>query len=222
MSLQSIHLRKLLKIMYLEGGPRIKALRQDIRDDIARERGGDAGGGDFYGPFWRDAKDHVFGISDLRDQTRIRIEANPGRANLYPQLRDGFLLWWDRRRRWTNRPFVPAEGIKNTTRLQGIDAVIKFENILSVRDGNDEDHFVYPYWFPDPEVSDEMGRLVLWSLCQAFPAVEPRELRVLDVIRGQTFSLDRNPLQGNEGDVLARRFDAALRQWNALRAEYDY
>lgn len=222
MSLQDIHLRKMLKIMYLEGAPRISALRQDIRADIARERGDESGGGDFYSPFWRDAKDHVFNITDLREQTRIRIESNPGRANLYRQLRDGFLLWWDRRRRWTNQPFVPAEGKRNTVRLAGIDAAIKFANVLSVRDGNDEDHFVYPYWFPEPALTDEMGRLALWALGQAFTDVDPRELRVLDVIRGQTFSLapDRNPLRGNEGQVFAQRFNAALRQWQTLRAEY--
>ncbi|RYG97413.1 MAG: hypothetical protein EON58_09820 [Alphaproteobacteria bacterium] len=221
MSLQNMHLRKLLKIMYLEGQPRVSALRADIRDDIAREEGNDgSGGGDFYGPFWRDAKDHVFGATDLRDQTRIRIESNGGRANLYRQLQGGFLLWWDERRRWTNEPFRPSNAMKTVCRVAGVDADIKVANILSVRDGREEDHFVYPYWFPAPALNDESARLGLWVLCQAFPHVDRAELRILDVIRGETYSLDRNPFQGTEAAIFQRRHSAALAEWNRLRREY--
>lgn len=221
MSLQNIHLRKILKIMYLEGGARITALRTDIREEIAREEDrASEGGGDFYGPFWRDAKDHVFGTEDLHEQTRIRIESNPGRANLYGLLRDGFLLWWDERRRWTNEPFRSAGAMKTVCRAAGVDADIKVANILSVRDGRDEDHFVYPYWFPDPALSEEAARLGLWLLCEAFPNVDRAEFRLLDVIRGRTFSLDRNPLQGNEPAIFQRRHAAALAQWQELRREY--
>lgn len=222
MSLQNIHLRKLLKIMYLEGARRVSALRSDIRDDIARERGdADGSGGDFYGPFWRDAKDHVFGITDLREQTRLRIDRNDRRRNLYERLRDGFLLWWDERRRWTNEPFERAGAVKTVVRLHGVDADIKFANILSVRDGNDEEHFVYPYWFPDPPLNDESARVGLWALCEAFPQINRDELRLLDVIRGQTYSLDRNPLRGDEAAIFQRRYLSALTQWRQLRDEYD-
>lgn len=222
LSLESIHLRKLLKVMYLQGPARISALRSDIRDDIARERGEQGeGGGDFYGPFWRDAKDHVFGYSDLRDQTDNRIASNARRANLYGLLRDGFLLWWDERRRWTNEPFRPANSLKALCRIAGTTAEVKVANILSVRDGRDEDHFVYPYWFPEPPLNDESARLGLWILCQAFPAIEPSEFRLLDIIRGETYSLDRNPLRGNERMIFQQRYAASLDQWRRLRAEYD-
>ena len=222
MSLQSMHLRKLLKIIYLEGAQRTSELRADIRADIARERGDASdGGGDFYGPFWRDAKDHVFGITDLRDQTRIRIESNAGRANLYGQLRDGFLLWWDERRRWTNEPFRLAQAMKTACRVPNVDAEIKVANILSVRDGRDEDHFVYPYWFPQPPLNEESARVALSILCRAFPNVDIADLRLLDVIRGQTYSLDRNPLRGDEEQIFTRRFNSALTQWQVLRREYD-
>ncbi len=222
MSLQLIHLRKLLKIMYLAGPRRIGALREDIRADISRERGEEgSGGGDFYGPFWRDAKDHVFGISDLTEQTRLRVLSNGGRANLYNQLHDGFLLWWQERRRWTNEPFHAANSVKTIFRLPGIDADIKFANILAVRDGRDQEHFVYPYWFPEPELSEEAARLGLWALCQAFPLVDPAELRILDIVRGRTFSLDRTALSGNEARLFQQRYQTALQQWEDLRREYD-
>lgn len=61
MSLRSIQLRKLLKILYLPQNRQVTALRGDIREEIAREVGDSGGGGDFYGPFWFDAKGHALG-----------------------------------------------------------------------------------------------------------------------------------------------------------------
>ena len=220
MSIQNIHLRKLIKIIYLDERRRTSALRSDIRDDIAREAGGGGAGGDFYGPFWRDAKDHVFNTTDLQDQTQTRINDNPRRARLYPLLRDGFLLWWEERRRWTNEPFRPAPALRSTCRLPRVDATLKIANILAVRDGRDEDHFVYPYWFDEPPLNDESARLMLWALSVAFPNVDQDEFRILDVIRGETYSIERNALQGNEGTIFARRFNATLEQWRLLREEY--
>jgi hypothetical protein len=222
MSLQNIHLRKLLKILYLQGPQRVSALRSDIRGDIRRERGDDEGsGGDFYAPFWRDAKDHVFGITDLREQSGIRIASNGGRTNLYPQLCDGFLVWWNERRRWTNEPFQPADAMKTVFRLAGIDANIKLANILSVRDGQNEDRFVYPYWFPHPPLNDESARLGLWALTQAFASFDSDQFRILDVIRGQTYSLGQNPMRGDEAGIFQRRHAVALLEWQSLRQEYD-
>ena len=221
MSLRNIHLRKLLKIMYLPLNRRVSALRSDIREELARERGGDGAGGDFYSPFWSDAKRHVFFDADLNDATRGRIAANSGRSNLYPQLRDGFLLWWNDRRRWTNEPFRPAEPIKSSYGFPNLGATVKLANILCVRDARDTDHFVYPYWFPVPAIVDESARLGLWLLHQTFPAIDPTELRMLDVIKGATFSLDRTPLVGNEAQVFVTRYAALLHEWDTLREEYD-
>lgn len=220
MSLRSIHLRKLLKIMYLPQNRRISALRADIRDDIRREDVDVGSGGDFYGPFWSDAKSHVFGVNDLHDLTRARIAANSGRAGLYPQLRDGFLLWWNDRRRWTNEPFRQADALKTVYHFEELGATVKVANILCVRDARDEDHFVYPYWFPEPSLQDESARLALWLLQTALPNADPQELRMLDVIRGQTYSLDRIPLQGNEGNTFRARYAQLLRESDALRTEY--
>lgn len=221
MSIRSIHLRKLLKIMYLPAGQRTSALRQDIREDRAREGDGAGSGGDFYGPFWSDAKKHVFGGQDLHAATRARIEANPNRAGLYPQLRDGFLLWWNDRRRWTNEPFRQADSVRTLHRIDELDATVKVANILCVRDAHDEDHFVYPYWFPRPPIEDEAARLALWLLQEALRNTEPSELRVLDVIRGQTFALDRVDMRGDEGRVFTDRYRTLLREWENLRREYD-
>lgn len=43
MALDNIHLRKLLKILFLDQGPRRTALRGDIREEIAKEAGKNGG-----------------------------------------------------------------------------------------------------------------------------------------------------------------------------------
>jgi hypothetical protein len=222
MSLRLIHLRKLLKILYSEPNKRISAIRSDIRTDLAKEAGVQAAGGDFYGPFWSDVKDHVFGRSDLHVSTQSRIANNSARANLYPQLRDGFLSWWDDRRRWTNEPFRPSKSLKGSYRFENLDATVKVDNILSVQDGRNEDHFIYPYFSPDPMINDESARLGLWLITQAIPNVERADIRIIDVIRGQTFAImpGRNLLKGDEEDLFFLKYKAAIEQWDDLRNEY--
>lgn len=220
MSLERISLRKLLKIMYLEGQPLISELRTDIRADLERERGNTDGGGDFYAPFWKDAKDHAFGESDLHDTTPARIVANIRRTALYPRLTDGFLLWWNERRRWTNAPFERIEVPTTRFAVPGLNTSVKIDCIFAVRDGRGERHYVYPYWFPAPAVHEEAARLALWLLTQAMPRIAADEFSVLDVIRGLTFSLRRNPLNGDEATIFARRYEHAANEWNRLRETY--
>lgn len=78
MPLQNIHLRKLLKIGFSEARQRQSALRADIREENARQTRTAGGGGDFYAPFWADAKRHALGTMDLRQAVRERIAANGG------------------------------------------------------------------------------------------------------------------------------------------------
>jgi hypothetical protein len=219
MSLEIIHLRKLLKLLYLTPSRQVSELRADIRQDIAKEHGSVGGGGDFHGPFWSDARDHVFHRKDLHDSVRERIASNPGRERLYPRLRDGFLQWWNERRRWTNEPFQPAQAPHARLTLNGL-GTIKVENLLAVRDAAGEDHFVYPYFAEAPLLNNEAARVGLWILQEALPRLTHDEIRILDVLRGQTFSLDRTPLQGDERAILVERYSALVRQWHTLYDEY--
>jgi hypothetical protein len=222
MTLQVINLRKLLKLFYLDQQSLTSALRDDIREERDRERGVESGGGDFYSPFWSDAKNHAFGLSDLHDTTAARIADNERRRGLYPQLRDGFLLWWNQRRRWTNAPFEPIEVPRTRYRVPDVDTTVKLDCILAVQDGRGDDHYVYPYWFPAPAISEEAARLGLWVLSQAFPRMHVDELRLLDVLRGQTFSLERPPLAGDEKELFARHFARVSQRREQLRREYDF
>jgi hypothetical protein len=220
MSVRSISLRKLIKILFSPANRRVSEIRKDIREEIKRNQDPTRGGGDFYAPFWSDAKDHVFGISDLHASVAGRIESNDRRGNLYPRLRDGFLLWWDERRRWTNEPFRQAQPLRARFPFPGIDAVVKIDSILSVKDARNADRYICPYFAPEPELTEEAARLSLWLLSQALPNVPIAELRVLDVIRGQTFSEDRLPLRGDEEQVFRQRYEALIGEWDVLRQDY--
>lgn len=221
MSIERIHLRKLLKIMFLADGPRRSALRTDIREEIAKNAGDEGGGGDFYGPFWADARSHVFGAEDLHAAVLTRIQANGRRRNLYPRLRDGFLRWWTERRRWTNTPFQPGQPLKSNFTFDELGATVKIDSILSVRDAQSVEHYVYPYFSPEPILSEEAARLGLWLLIEALDTVPREEIRILDVFRGETFSIDRHPLRGTEEQDFIRRYGALLAEREALAEEYE-
>lgn len=220
MALDRIHMRKLLKILFSEQNGRRSALRADIREERAREVGREESGGDFYAPFWADAKCHVFGTADLHDMVDSRVQANGRRANLYPQLRAGFLIWWNERRRWTNEPFRLGRSLRAHFPFPGLDATVKIDNILTVRDGGEVEHVIYPYFSPEPILSENAARLGLWLLSRALPTVPIEEIRILDVIRGRTFSVDRYPLLGNEEHEFHQRYAAALDERAVLRREY--
>jgi hypothetical protein len=220
MSMRLVHLRKLIKVLYLEAGKQTSELRTDIRNELAREQGvqGD-GGGDFHGPFWSDARDHVFNIRDLHSSVQIRVEANPRRARLYPLLRDGFLGWWNERRRWTNEPFRPAQSPHGRYEFPRL-GIVKVENILAVRDAANAEHFVYPYFAELPILGDQAARLGLWLIGETLPHVPLEEIRILDVLRGRTFSVDRTPCDGREEAIFLERYYALLARWDDLRREY--
>jgi hypothetical protein len=221
MSLENIHLRKLLQMFYSPDGKRTAALRADIRDEIRKRNGDDSGGGDFHTPFWTDAKSHVVGEVDLRIQMKARIDSNGRRKRLYPQLTDGFLSWWNERRRWKNEPFelIPAR-VKARFRIPELGAVVKIENMLAVKIGGQSNRIVYPYFAEEPSLSDEGGRIGLWVLDQALAAYELEELRILDVIRSASFGVVDFPLRGDERDMFLRRYESALMEWRKLWEEY--
>lgn len=221
MSVRSMPLRKILQLMYADSSLRTKKLRDDIRNELGRERGDRVGGPDFYSPFWRSAKDHVFGLVDLHDAVNGHIAANQARRNLYPMLRDGFLLWWNDRRRWTNRPFTEAPLVKGVYVNDSLGVTAKIGGVMCVKDGDSEDHYIYPYFPKAPVLSEEAARVGLWVMSQTFPAIDTDQLRILDVMRGDNHSLEISPLKGNEKAIFEERFSFLIREWERLKAEYD-
>jgi hypothetical protein len=97
---------------------------------------------------------------------------------------------------------------------------IKVENMLAVRDASGTDHFIYPYFAEAPLLGQEAARLGLWVLREAFPDHRIEDMGLLDVMRGQTFTVEALPLRGDEEAILRSRYAAMLEQWRALREEY--
>lgn len=222
MSFELIGLGKLLRAMYADRSERTRLLREDIRNTLRRERGEPQGdGGDFYGPFWADAKRHVRGLSDLREITQQRVESNRGRRRLYELLEVGFLSWWEERRRFRNEPFtIGADAVRARLNCDGL-GVVKVENTLSITVGDDGLRIVYPYFPERPELSDEAARLGLWVMSKALAPQDVEGMRILDVIRGRTFSVLDTPMTGDEERIFRERYEQLLEDWQRLRADYE-
>ena len=208
--------------MYASKAQRISLMRSDIRSEIKKQKKlGFGKGGDFYGPFWADAKNHVASNFDLGLATTERIASNKGRKRLYEMLRDGFLLWWEEKRRLRNVPFKVIEGsVKARYEAPG-SGTIKIENTLSITIGDDGHRILYPYFYEDPALSDEAARLGLWVMSQCIGGYSAKDMRLLDVIKGRSFSDIDTPLIGNEEALFLKRYGELLTEWRTLREEYD-
>lgn len=224
MSLDKIHLRKLLRILYAPPKLRKTLLRSDIRETIKKENGEKEPGGDFFGPFWADVRLFVFEDQDLRKLCQARIEANKGRDRLYRELCEGISKWWNERRRWRNepKPFDEVEeDIKARLLFEELGLTVKVENVLGVKINDRTRRFIYPYFSEAPTLTQDAARLGLWLLNQALPAYPANDWRVLDILRSRSFGLEDVPLTGNERERFSAMYRAAMKEWSDLRDEYD-
>jgi hypothetical protein len=217
MSLDKVHLRKLLKLFLLTERQRSTAIRADAREVMRRRDEGPEPGGDFHLPFWRDAKAHAGGRLDLHQAVHDEIEKNWRRKRLYPRLKDGFLEWWNEKRRWVNEAIVELpSSVKSSFGFVDIEGLVKVENLLSLRLGEDRFRYVYPYFAEQPALTPETARLGLWLMSKALPEYNIADLRILDVIRGEAFAVDRYPLDGSEEQTFTLRYRSILREWRAV------
>lgn len=222
MAIERIHLRNFMRLALANPAHQTSLLRENIRADIKREAGAGGGGMNFYTPFWADAKNHARGALNLRPTTDARVEANRGRRNRYPALCDGFLLWWEDRRRRRNEPFaIVEERILGDFEIEG-HGVIVVDNILAVRIGDAELRIVYPYFFDEPELGPEMAAIGLWAMSQALPTHRIEDMRVLDVMQGVSYSVEDVRISGNEENSFRERYRYLLGRWSELRAEPRY
>jgi hypothetical protein len=222
MSIEKIHLRKLLQLIYLPDNKRTSLLRADIRSDLKKAAGEDSKGGDFHGPFWTDAKNHVAGIEDLRSKIKLRVESNIGRKRLYRLLGDGFLRWWNEKRRWRNVPFeIIPEGVSAQLLVSEVGGTIKIENLLALRVGDRFHRMIYPYFSEEPALPEEGRRIGLAVLNKGLPNYSIDDLRILDVLRGSSYGIIDQALQSNENGLLLKRYGDILKEWKKLKKEYE-
>lgn len=217
-----MHLRKLLQIFYAPSIQRRSLLRADIRQELAKNDGKSGDGGDFHTAFWSGAKRHAIGTVDLRAQIEEYIQRSPQRKRLYPLLGEGFLVWWDEKRRWRNEPFVAMpRSLHGRFVHSDSGAIIKVENLLSLRIGDRSNRLIYPYFAEEPPLSGEAVRIGLWLMSHALPDQRIEDMRVLDVLRSASYGTLDVPLQGDEEEVFLRHYQSALAEWIKLRAEYE-
>ncbi|AOF98278.1 hypothetical protein [Sphingobium sp. RAC03] len=219
MAVEIIHLRKLLQLLYASPRDQQTLLRAEIRAEIAKENGVSGGGGDFYGPFWADARDHVFEINDLHLATDDRIARNNRRARLYPILRDGFLKWWNEQRRWTNTPFESVRAPSGQLKFSEI-LTIKVDGIIAVKDATGTSRYIYPYFSETPALKNEGARISLWVFYRTFPGLDFNNFRILDVPRGRIYSPDRCYLEGDEAQILKQKYDNLWQMYVNLEEDY--
>lgn len=222
MAINNINLRKLLQLFYLPPNKLESKLREDIRNEIKKSDGDQSGGGDFHSPFWSDAKRHAQGALDLPAQTEIRIASNRrARHRLYPLLTAGFLQWWNEKRRWSNQKFkIIDNSVKGRYQAPNLDATVKIENILALRIDDNSYRLIYPYFSEKPRLQEEGARIGLWVLNSTLEKYQIEDMRILDVLRGQPFSISDHPLQGNEEDLFIMKYHYILERQAILREEY--
>jgi hypothetical protein len=218
--MEKLHLRKLLRLFYADRRERRRLLVSDIRSDLSREQDGESNGGDFHGPFWADAKDHVAGRSDLREQSKIRIESNKARTRLYPQLTESFLSLWNEKVQWRNEKFESfPTSVKAQLAIDELGTIVKIENVVAVRIPDGSNRVVYPYFSETPVLPPEGARLGFWALKEALPDFRPDDFRIVDILRRSYFRPSEIPMQGDERKMFVQKYDAVLAEWRKLRDE---
>jgi hypothetical protein len=222
MAIDIMHLNKAMKLCALQEQALTSAIRRELREE-RRRLDAEGGGGDFYSPFWSDAKSHVVGIVNLNTATESRIAVNGRRYRLYPLLRDGFLQWFEELRRSTNeRIGWMEERVHNHYPVPGLELVLKVDNLLGLRIGTERHRLVYPYFAEAPALSQRWARIGLWLMSEALPNFSVTEMEILDVMRGRSFSGQTLFFRGDEEAVFAARYNEICNEWERLRPEYRF
>ncbi len=221
MTIAKIPLRTLLSYFGLSPDKRSAAIRADARAEIRKQGRPSSNGGDFHSCFWADAKAHAAGRADLIALTNARVAEVKARARLYPALADGFLEWWNEKRRWVNEEIsVLPQPVKSPYNFAEIGGTVKVDNLLALKIGGDRKILIYPYFSEKPILREEIARLGLWLMGQALTEYNINDMRILDVLRGNVFSVDRFPLDGSEGTLFVERYKNILQEWHYFIREF--
>lgn len=221
MSIKSIQLRKLIRLFYAKPNLRRELLLRDLREENRRALEGGKTGGDFYAPFWADAKDHIGGMADLAGRTHARIQSNERRKRLYPALTNGFLNIWNEKIRWRNEPFeFRTDTAKGQLSFEELSTTVRVENVLSVQIWDGSNRFVYPYFSEQPALSDEGARLALWVMSEALPQFDASKMRIIDILRSSYISATNVRFVGNEREIIIRKYAIILDEWETLKVEF--
>ncbi|HVY19351.1 MAG TPA: hypothetical protein VHA70_04625 [Bauldia sp.] len=217
MSLEKIHLRKALQMLYADAKLQRTLLRRDIAEDRRRDDGEREGGGDFYSGFWADVKGHMAGRGRITDLVSMRVAANKGRARLYPALASAFEAMWNEKMRWRNEPFQFApQSLRARLNIPELQTTLKIENTISVIAFDGSPRIIYPYFSEKPALPDEGARVGLALLATAFPGMKLADFRLVDVLRRGYFRPSDLIFDGGEREIFVEKYRALLALWRSL------
>lgn len=221
MSVLDIPLRKALQLFYAPQKLQKAILKKDIQLDRKKENGGNrSNGGDFYLPFWSDVKKHIAGDADLSELTEGRMRSNKRYARLYPLLKDGVFDLLSAKLRWSNEPVhIEPKSVHGSLQFGDLGGVIRINDALHARVRHDYTRVVYPYFSEEPALPEEGGRLGLWAMQQALTALDPNDMRIIDILRRTFFSPQITPLRGDEGIVFREKYISVIAEWERLKLE---
>ena len=219
MSIEKIHLRKLLQLFFADPALRRKELKADIRLEAQKKKMPKPikSGGDFYSGFWADVKKHAAGSLDITEATRIRIEQDKKLGRLYPILRDSFLKMWQETMKWRNEPFefVP-QSISAHLEIDQLKTIVKIENTVAIKTWDDSHRIIYPYFCEFPQLPKEGVQIAFWVLTKSLPDYDPNDFRVVDMQHGKYYRMNDVGMNGDEEEKFLNRYKALLSERKKL------
>lgn len=220
MSLELIHLRKALKFCMLDDDRARSALRREAYEDRRRHEQPGEGGGDFFVPFWSDAKAFAIHGDDLEIATTMRIERHGGRRRLYSILCPQFIDWWNRFEGAMNEPLVPLdENVHARHEFEELGITLKVDNLLALRIDRDRHRLIYPYFSERPALSTRWARVGLWAISETLDGFRPQDMVLLDVQRARSFSVREIDLRGDEEAIFTERMAELQDIWDEIVEE---
>lgn len=207
MAIEKINLRKLLQLFTSDAKMLSSILRRDIAEEQRKKIGEPSSGGDFYVPLWAAARQHAKGTTNLAVEIPKLVAANGARRRLYPLLAKGFTDWWNEKRAWRNEPFaIDEQSIKTQHLFSELGLTVKVENFISGKIGEEECRLVYPYFYEKPTLSLTSAKIGIFILSEALPHYPITSFRILDVLRGVSYSINDVPFNNNEAAELASAY----------------
>lgn len=219
MSLHTARLSKILKIAYADDRLSRKDIFDDVSEYIRKENNPEkasSGGGDFHGVLWAAFKDCIFEYDpDSFDQiVKALIDANSRRKRLFPPLAQGLKSWGLEKQRWMNEEIKRIKSPTGTITVDGLDIALKVNNILALEIVGKGNRYIYPYFSEEPTVTKEAARVALWQLHQTLPDLDINEIRILDVMRGKSYSVADVPFVGDEQTLFEHHIKSIMQRWD--------
>ncbi len=218
MSLHTARLSKIIKISYADDKTFRKDIYDDVSDYIRKERNPDkpsGGGGDFHSVLWAAFKECIFeeNTESFDQIVATLIYENPRRKRLFPLLAMGLKSWGLQKRRWMNEEIKRIKNPVGIVEIEDHDIAFKVNNILALEIAGKGNRYIYPYFSEEPALNKEAARVALWQLHRALPRINIEEFRVLDVMRGKSYSVTDAPLMGDEHAIFVHNVSGIMQQW---------